>query len=305
MVLLICLLILLAAVFYYLYYETFYSPHKDQGEKLSIHPGSVYYPFRDRITESFQVLSSFSYEDCFTKSFDGLLLHARYLKGTPGMPLVICCHGYRSAAFKDFCGGGPVLHEKGFSLLLIDERAHGQSEGHTISFGVNERQDVLSWISYVNEHCGAETGIFLYGISMGAATVLMASELSLPENVKGILADCGYSSPQAIIRKVCTDRHVPVAMAPLIFLSAKVFGHFDPAASEAVKAVRRSPVPIVILHGLSDDFVPHFMGDEIKNSAPEKISLYKFPDAGHALCFMVDTERYIGIVDSFIASCLK
>lgn len=147
---------------------------------------------------------SIPYEDVFITSFDGLRLHAKfYAASERKAPVQIMFHGYKSSAERDFCGGLREGIDGGFNVLLVDQRAHGESEGKYLTFGVNERFDCLSWASYAAERFGNDVKIYLYGISMGAATVLMASALPLPKSVSGIVADCGYTSPKDIIFPSC------------------------------------------------------------------------------------------------------
>ena len=200
----------------------------------------------------------------------------RYYHVRDGAPLQIQFHGYRGAALRDFCGGNKLARESGQNTLVVDQRAHGKSGGNTITFGIRERLDCLSWVKYANQRFSSGTPIFLSGVSMGATTVLMASELKLPANVMGIIADCPYSSPEVIIRKVCReDMHLPPALTmPLIRLGARLFGHFVLNESSAVQAVGNKNIPILLLHGEDDRFVPCDMSREIFDACTgEKLSL--------------------------------
>lgn len=111
----------------------------------------------------------------------------------------------------------------------MDQRAHGDSEGHTITFGVRERMDCLLWCRYAVEHFGTDCEIWLNGVSMGASTVLMASNLPLPPQVKGIIADCPYDSPRGITGELRDQFTIRLAfLYPLVRLGAKLFYGFDP-----------------------------------------------------------------------------
>ena len=144
----------------------------------------------------------------------------------------------------------------GYNLLLIEQRALGGSEGRTITFGIKEKYDCLSWINYAIERFGKDVKIILGGVSMGAATVLMASALDLPKNVKCISADCGYTSPEAIIRKVCReDMGIPDWLGfPFVRLGARIYGGFSILDGGAIEAVKQAKVPLMIMHGDEDDF---------------------------------------------------
>ena len=237
--------------------------------------------------------------DVYIQSHDGLSLHARYYESSKGAPIQIQCHGYRSISFRDFSGGGADCLQRGHNLLLIDQRAHGKSEGRVISFGILERYDVLEWARWAAKEYPSSP-ILIYGISMGAASALMASELDLPENVRLIVADSPYSSPKEIITKVAGDMRLPGRLAyPLVKLSARIFGGFDLDASSPVSAVKNARVPILIVHGEGDGFVPCEMSRDIA-AASDKIRLELFPDATHGLSYIYDTERYKKIIDEFL-----
>ena len=213
-------------------------------------------------------------------------------------------HGYRSSALTDFAGGSELSFSMGHNLLLIDERAHGRSEGRTITFGIQERWDADSWVRYAVERFGADTEIILYGVSMGAATVLMAAGLDLPENVKGIIADCPYSSPKDIIRKVAKDMHMPDRLSwPFVKIGGRVYGGFDVDETDAARAVKQAKVPILIIHGDSDSFVPCEMSDIVSEN-PALITRCTFPGADHGFSYLVDTPRYRKIVTEFMEKVL-
>lgn len=235
-------------------------------------------------------------------SRDGLKLQARYYHQSDDAPLVLCFHGYRGTPFRDFSGGTGLYRSTGFNLLMVEQRAHCSSEGHTITFGVKERYDCLDWIKYARERFGEEREMLLAGISMGAATVLMASGLELPRNVRGVIADAPYTSPKAIIQKVCGDMGLPVRLAmPFASVAARVFGGFGLTDANAAEAVQHATVPILLIHGEDDRFVPCGMGREIAAAAPERVELHTFPNAGHGLSFLVDQPRYERITKDFFA----
>ena len=163
----------------------------------------------DRAISFIKVLNETEYEKIRIKSRDGKLLPGRYYHTADGAPVHIEFHGYRSRATTDFCGINILVRDLGHNTLLVDQRAHGESGGKTISFGIKERLDCLDWVNYVIDRFGKDVKIILSGLSMGAATVLMASELELPDNVVGIMADCPYSSPKEIIMQECEKMGLP------------------------------------------------------------------------------------------------
>lgn len=278
----------------------FYSPQEKQNDDYNLVVPFRTEEERNQALELIGELNARPFEPVSIRSFDGLRLSGRYYHSENGAPLCILCHGYRGTPSRDFCGGAKLCLQAGYNVLLIEERAHCTSEGHTISFGINERYDVLAWLRYAVERFGADVRILLAGISMGAATVLMASELDLPRNVLGILADCPYSSPEAIIRKVGKEHRIPMALAfPLVRIGAKLFGGFSLSSSDSVSAVRNARIPILLIHGEADAFVPCDMSREIAAANPAMVEFHTFPGAGHGLSYLVDTPRYTQLVEEF------
>ena len=293
------LILTAAAISYYAYRKAFLSDRKRQEDWDGfIRRAGEEGP---QVRELMEQLKEITAEDVFINSFDGLKLHGRYYHVKDGAPLDIQFHGYNGNAMRDFCGGNKISRESGHNSLLIDQRAHGMSRGKTISFGINERKDCLSWVRYAVERFGEDTEIVLSGVSMGAATVLMASDLGLPKNVKAIVADCGYSSPKAIINKVMRDSGLPdKLMYPFVWLGAMVFGKFNLTESSAVLAVSESDVPILIIHGGADDFVPCYLAEEIYKACRSEKKLLIVPGAGHGMSYLVDKDLYEKTVKDFI-----
>ena len=161
---------------------------------------------------------------------------------------------------------------------------------------------LLAWAEYAAQRWPG-VPISLAGVSMGAATVLMASDLPLPEEVKGIIADCGYSSPRAIIKKVCWNlpKYFRV-LYPFTSFSAALFGRFDPDSGSALGAVSNTRLPILLIHGETDAFVPCEMSREIREACASPVRLETFPGAGHGVSYLSDPERYGRVVLAFLRS---
>lgn len=298
-------ILLILAGLYAVYYRVFYSPKKDMSETEN--PPSVSrLPYAHEIEDRIETLDALPYEFIAIRSYDGLKLSARYYKGDKRKPLCICFHGYRGSAIRDFSGIGLHLISDGYNVLLVDQRAHWRSQGHTICFGIKERFDVVSWVKFANKHFGKNKNIFLFGISMGGGSVLMASGQKLPHNVKGVVADCPFNSPKDIIKHVCRKiRLNPELMWPVIWLSGLIYGRLSVNSTTSAIEAKKSKTPIVIIHGEADDFVPTAMSKEIQRANPSLIERHTFPHADHGLSFFEDQERYIGIVDGFVTKYNK
>ncbi len=300
----IMLLVLLSS--YYAYRQAFYSKAKNPTEyKIKLPEGEHYRTEYERAISFITELNEIDYEKIKIKSHDGKTLAARYYHTADGAPVHIEFHGYRSGAAKDFCGGNKFARDSGHNTLLVDQRAHGESGGRSIAFGIKERYDCLDWINYVINRFGKDVKIILAGISMGAATVLMASELPLPENVKGIIADCPYSSPADIIKQECAKMKLPPKLAyPFVRLGAMIFGHFDPSSATAKDAVSKSKTPILLIHGEADDFVPCQMSREIYDACASDKTLITVPKATHGISYIVDRPLYEKTVGEFFEKIL-
>lgn len=296
---LLLILINIIILLYIIYRKSFYHNPKKTKNKLDYLDYEIMKPYRPILVELINKAMNIPYEKVTIKSHDGLTLAAKLYITNPKAPIDILVHGYKSYGIKDFSGGINLSLDNGHNVLLIDHRAHGESEGRTISFGIVERFDVLSWINYLNNRFGTTVPISLVGISMGAATVLMASELDLPDNVKLVIADCPFSSCVDIITKVTKEMKYPLFLVKWFLpLSARLFGKFDINASSAVKAVPNSKIPILLIHGDEDGFVPYEMSIKIKNANPN-IEFHTFKCDVHGLSYIFDTPRYKQIVTDF------
>lgn len=293
-------ILLILAGLYASYYKVFYSPKKDMSETKNP-PAIERLACGKRVSERINEVNTTPCKFYTIRSYDGLKLSARYFEGDDDKPLCICFHGYRGSAVRDFAGIGLHLIHEGYNVLIVDERAHWRSQGHTICFGIKERFDAVSWVKFANQRFGKDKSIFLFGISMGGGTVLMASGQRLPRNVKGIVADCPFNSPKDIIKHVCRKIKLnPDLLWPIIWLAGLVYGRLRVNATTAADEVKRSKVPIVILHGEADDFVPMSMSKEVQKANPSMIEMHTFPHADHGMSYFEDEERYIGIVEGFI-----
>ena len=279
-------------------------------EKIIIGPddypipdGEIYEPYREQMVAWMKEIRALPYRELTTVSHDGLTLYGKYYEFSPDAPLEIMFHGYRGSAERDLCGGVQRAFSLGHSALIVDQRAAGHSGGNVISFGANESKDCLRWVTKVNEVFGTDTKIILTGISMGASTVLMAAGNELPENVVAVLADCGYTSAEEIIKVVIRQMHLPPNLAyPFVMLGARLFGRFDLRQANATAALANCKVPVIFAHGDADDFVPCHMSKANYDSFAGTKALVIIPGAGHGLCYLADPEGYLAQLKAFFDS---
>ena len=287
---------------------TFYSNRTKKRDPYKAIEREAFDSVRDKCRENIDLLYSLDAEILSVRSHDGLTLKARFFRGKNDKIYHLMFHGYKSTPYLDFMGGATDLIRRGENVILVDQRAHGDSEGKTICFGAKERRDVHTWIKHTEKLFGEDIKIFLWGVSMGAATVLSSLEFPHSDSVVGVIADCPFSSPLGIITLVANKMGLPRPFVPLLMRPAAVVcGGFRLGKREARRAVMKSKLPILLIHGDADTFVPSYMSDEIYKAAVDAgvdISYHVFPNADHAMSYLSDKERYISLVDGFIAKCL-
>lgn len=286
---------------YYAYHVAFQADPKRQADCREIPEGGQFEVHREAMLKNIDRLLAEPYERVTVHSYDGLKLVGKLYKGKPGAPLILFFHGYRSTAERDASGGFQLCREKGWHILMVDQRSLGESEGKTITFGIRERYDCRTWANYVAKHFGPETPVFLWGISMGASTVLMASDLELPANVRGIVADCGFDTPGGILQETIRRWKWPeVPTYQLVKLGARLFGRFRVNEASAVESVKRARLPILLIHGEDDHMVPCEMVYALRDACASPVTVLTVPDAGHGISYYVDMPAYQAALFKFM-----
>lgn len=197
-------------------------------------------------------------QDCYMKSLDGLMLHAYYLPAENAKRFVLLSHGYKGSGFGDFAYTARFLHENQCNLLFIDQRCCGASEGDYITFGAREQYDVQKWAYFIAKRNKAKLPIYLYGESMGAAAVLMASGHRLPREVKGLIADCGFRSMKRQLQDIAANWFHLNWVDLLLFrvdLFCGFLGGFRMKEADTTKALETNTKPILFFHGAQDTYV--------------------------------------------------
>ena len=169
-----------------------------------------------------------------------------------------------------------------------------------ITFGINESKDCVTWAEHLQKRFGPDVKVIITGVSMGAATVMMAAARELPPCVIGVLADCGYTSPRAIIKKVIRDMKLPADLLyPFVRLGAILFGGFDPDSFSPEEAMKRCKLPVIFVHGEDDAFVPCDMTRRNYELCTAPKVLLTVPGAGHGLSYPAAPENYIQTLNDF------
>ncbi len=294
--------IALSAVTVGCYIKVFYQRHHKTENHFRLPDSPHFERGKDKMYALITEMAAVPFERVYTVANDGVRLSARYYHIADGAPLQIQVPGYRGTSVRDFCGGNKLARKCGFNTLLVDLRAHGESGGHTITFGVRECQDVLCWIRFAQEKWG-DIDIWLVGVSMGASTVLMASDKlqQFGSSVRGIVADCPYARGEDIIADSCRKMGLPPKiMMPFIRAGARLFGRFRLRDADVIKAVSHTQTPILLLHGEQDDIVPCEMSKVIFDHCGGYKERLVFPEAGHGLSYLTDNQRYEAAIKDFV-----
>ena len=261
---------------------------------------TVFAEFAESIPAANRWLREKGAEDVSVTSFDGLTLRGKWLPAEKPMATIILFHGYHSHHLQDFAGIYEYYHSIGLNLLLVRQRAHGESGGKYVTFGVKERLDVLRWIEFHNRTHGMDN-VFLGGMSMGASTLQFAAGEALPHNVRGITADCGFSSPAEILAHIIRrDFHLPPKLVlPLMEVWARILGGFSFYECNSRETLSRSKTPILFIHGKADDFVPSCMSEFGFAACASEKELLLVDDAGHGRSYLYEPERLRNALTDF------
>lgn len=237
------------------------------------------------------------------RSDDGLRLTGYFLPAENAKGTLMLVHGYRSNPFCDFGYSFDFYASLGWNILAVCQRAHGESEGTYITFGVKERFDVRDWALYLTDRFGPSHKIALVGVSMGSSTVLMSLGTKLPDNVKCVVADCGFTSPYEEFSHVLKARfRIPCRLILTIAdMFSRLFAGFGFRDYSTVEALKGNRIPVLFAHGEKDNFVPiRFTVANYAACSAEK-KLITVPEAGHGTSYVFATEICQSAIREFLS----
>ncbi len=271
-------------------------------EKTQKMAGTNWDAYIPHIRECKAKLAECPQEDLFITSEDGLKLHATYFPSEGSKKVVICFHGYTSEGLNDYSTLAIFYMKHGYNLLLVDERAHGKSEGTYIGFGCLDRHDAKLWIQEMIKRHGEDCQILLHGDSMGGATVLMTTGLDLPVQVKAAISDCAFTSAWDVFSSVLKNMYYLPAF-PLMQLSSQMVykkAGYKLDECDARVEVAKAKIPVLFIHGDADTFVPCSMVYELYEACQTEKKLVVVEGAGHVESCYRDADLYEGAIESFI-----
>ena len=258
-------------------------------------------------------LRNMPFTDCGLNSFDGTRLHARYIRsgnseGKGDKKIVICFHGYTSSCIGNNTAIALFYLQQGFDVLLPDLRAHGESGGRHFGFGVLDRYDGLEWVKFLQNKYSAEDlsgrlQIYLYGVSMGGATVCMMSGLELPPCVKAVISDCAFTSPKELFARLLRYKYkLPAAVVlPVADILYRIFAKYSLNGGASDRAAAVTKLPMLLIHGAEDNFSPPEMCSKIYNACGSaKKEILMISGADHAEAYFKDRVTYESKVKAFL-----
>ena len=273
----------------------------DAGDDLLPHMDVI--SFRSR--EAQNKIMQMNHEEVYIKSYDDLLLHATFVHASFfSRKVLIAVHGYNSYGMFDMSSVVPYFRGMGYNVIIVDDRAHGKSEGKYIGFGWLDRLDVMNWCRYAIERFGSNCEILLHGVSMGAATVLMTcGEDCLPEQVKGLIADCPFAGAYEEFGYMMRYNY-SIPGRPLLYFASmvcKLRAGYSFGQCSTIKAVRNIRIPVLFIHGDNDTFVPPYMTKRMYRACKVKQKyLYICHGATHCYSAFQDMDEYVRRVADFV-----
>lgn len=312
LVLILLFIILSVVIGYYIFNSVF--AYRDKGNKsepdlnfidsdkdLMRPTAKKLYAYQEPLIKKFEQLDL---EEVNIISFDNLKLYGYILKGDP-KEVVICVHGYKSNMASDYCDKIEIYQKRGCTVLLLNDRAHGKSEGDYLGFSEHDKRDVAKWVDYVNERFD-NPSIFLHGVSMGGATVIHCANMNL-KNVCGIIDDCGFDSIVNITKYLMKDvYHLPyIPFGNLAWMWSVIITGVSFNTSMGEDCVRNSSVPILFIHGLQDHYVPAFMSERMYEACSQPKELHLIENCGHAAAYMMASKEYDAAVNRLMDGKFK
>ena len=251
-------------------------------------------PLKEYILSECDRLEKTDFERVTVTAKDGTLLAGRYYPAEEPKRMIVAMHGWRGTWASGFGALFEFFHDNGCSVLYVDQRGQGESGGDYMGFGTLENYDCLTWVNWLNERNGTDLPVYLIGVSMGATSVLMCEELDMPENVHGIIADCGFTSANEIWKHV-VEKNLHISYKKrekrANELCRQRLGRNADSYS-TVDALSKGNIPVLFIHGGDDTFVPVDMTFENFRACKAPKRLLIIPGAPHARSSWIEPEKY-------------
>ena len=259
-----------------------------------------YEPYTERLKTDILYAKQLAFEEITLTATDGITLYGRYYKGKSDK-LVILSHGYHASGFNNFAAILKDLLERGYNVLMIDQRGHGNSGGHFTTLGCKEQDDLQLWIAYADEKNEIQD-VLIYGISMGSTTVGLASDKIVSKKVKGLIMEAGFTCFYDELQWSLGTGSIKKMALSCIHLYSKAFLKTDIRQSTE-ETLARNTLPVLFLHGDNDLEVPIEFTERNYHSCASKKEFIKVKGAGHTLCYIAGDASVRAAILEFIDEC--
>ncbi len=260
----------------------------------------LYATHKVMVEEADALKSNIPKEEIYITADDGIKLYGELFRKVNSDRYVLIAHGYNCTS-EDLHCYLPDFYNNGYNVLFVDLRAHGKSEGEYVGMGWLERLDIKKWCEYLN-YLAPRGSVVLFGLSMGAAAVMMACGEDLPDNVKACIEDSGYSSVGSIQKTLLKEAYhipsFPILNAADIVARKKAGYSFLKA--DTCKQLQKSNIPILFIHAKGDSYVPFENVNLLYEAANEPKEMYTVPEGEHVCSCFYDRETYFRTVFKFI-----
>ena len=255
-------------------------------------------PFHERMSAGKRWVDKQEKEDLYIHSKDNLKLHGMFIPNKNNKKIMILSHGYGSTPERDIYSSCSEYYNMGFSLLIIDLRACGESEGKWFTFGYHEHEDLALWVKYIHKNY-KNSEIIIGGVSLGATIALMTPNIN--KHVDGIIADSGYVNAYEQVGYIISYFfHMPKLFMPMVNVYYKWFLHVNLRWVDTVNSLKNIKIPILFIHGIDDEFV--LIDNTITNYNSYKGKKEKLfvNYATHGASYLYDRNAYVETIKKFL-----
>lgn len=238
---------------------------------------------------------------CYIKGYDDTPLYCKvYLQKSFCNRWIVAVHGYGGDG-NTLAYASKKFYDKGYNVVVPDLRGHGKSGGKYIGMGQIDSRDIIKIIHLIIKG-NNKAKIYLYGVSMGGATVLMTASENLPKNVKAVISDCSFDNANKIIGyELKNSFRLPAfPLVSLMDLMCYKKAKYDLRLASPIDRVKYIKIPTLFIHGSNDRLVPTKMVYNLYQKAKCKKALMIISEAGHGVSALVDSKRYWRGVFRFI-----
>lgn len=194
--------------------------------------------------------------------------------------------------------------EAGVSVLVIDSRCHGRSDGTYSTIGVGESRDLMAWMRFLTQECG-KTALFLHCICIGSnAAMLAMARPDCPKALRGFVSEGCYTTFRETFRTHMIADHRPLfPVLDLVMLEIYRHTGTNVLRDSPLRSIRKIRTPALFLFGEQDVFSRPDKSRKLFaacGSADKR--LVWMPQGGHSHLRINNTEAYDRAVKEFVLS---